>query len=279
MSTKKTISRKTRRKKGGSPHKTIEESLLSKKIPQSIIDFEISKFLKPEDNYTLRHTEIIDFKPTIRYEFEYDEDSHYMDGDYNIYNFSGENFKLTNTRFDDNVKKRIDACVIYDAKLYQIEEKGKVTDLKPKIDVTVILSELKVKGQATRPPYENTNIVINTKFGIDKKSKKPDYKVTLLTSVGNKVLHLLTNQTPIFVSTNSYKYSPIQSSNGSASNSISLSLLYSLIIIVMTFSMLLLLSSINLSISSFVNGIKSSSLLPIVKSLTIINLIFVLSIL
>lgn len=180
--------RKTRRKKGGSPHKTIEESLLSKKIPQSIIDFEISKFLKPEDNYTLRHTEIIDFKPTIRYEFEYDEDSHYMDGDYNIYNFSGENFKLTNTRFDDNVKKRIDACVIYDAKLSQIEEKGKVTDLKPKIDVTVILSELKVKGQATRPPYENTNIVINTKFGIDKKSKKPDYKVTLLTSVGNKVL-------------------------------------------------------------------------------------------
>ena len=54
MTTKNTIRRKdkkmrkTRKMKGGSPHKTIVESLLSKKIPQSIIDFEISKFLKPE---------------------------------------------------------------------------------------------------------------------------------------------------------------------------------------------------------------------------------------
>jgi hypothetical protein len=175
--------RKTRKKKGGSPHKTIVDSLLSKKIPQSVIDFDISKFLKPEDDYTLRNTEIIDFKPTIHYEFEYDEDSHYQDiNEYNQYKMSGENYTLTNTQFDDKTKKRIDACVIYDAKLSQIEDHGKVIDLKPKIDVTVILAENKVKGQSTRPPNENTEIVINSK------SEGNNHKVTLVTSVGKKVI-------------------------------------------------------------------------------------------
>ena len=177
--------RTTRKQKGGSPtkYKTIMESLLSTKIPKAVIDFEISSFLKPEDNYTLRNTEIIDFAPSIRYEFEYDEDSHYMDDPFsNQHQMSGENYTLSNVRFDDATKKRIDACVIYDAKLSQIEDHGKVIDLKPEIVVTLVLSEFKVKGQSTRPPGKKDEIVINGK------SKRNNHKVTVYTSVGNKVL-------------------------------------------------------------------------------------------
>lgn len=92
--------------------------------------------------------------------------------------------RLTNTSFSNSTKKRIEACVIYDAKLSQIEEHGKVTDLKPKIDITVILAENKVKRQSTRAPLPHDKIVINAK------SKGNNHKVSLYTSVGNKLLHL-----------------------------------------------------------------------------------------
>lgn len=182
-------SRKTHKKRGGSTPNTAAEALLSKGIPQEVIEFEVSKFLNPVDKTRLyeNYLNIENFKkiftPVIHYYFEYDEESHNEDtGPYADYL---DRYELTNTRFAENTKRRIDACVKDDAMVYLfqkygehlIEMDGENIDLKPEIKVNVVLSIREENGQYRgRPPPSDANILINYM------SKNSNHNVSLFTN-------------------------------------------------------------------------------------------------
>ena len=203
--------RKTHKKRGGS---TAADVLANKGIPQGVIDFEVSKFLTPVDKTRLYETNITIenfkkiFNPDIQYSFVYDADSHNEYGQY-PYDDHYDDYELTNTRFAENTKKRMDACVKDDAMGYLfrkygddlIEMNGENIDVTPVINVKVQLTIREYKGQYQgRLPADDANILINynptrsnhnvnlfTDFGIDKTREEP----RLLRNCRNVYAHVL----------------------------------------------------------------------------------------
>ena len=158
---------RTRKNRGGSPsppYQTINDSLLSKKIPQAVIDYEINKYLSPIDNYTLYDTSIIDFIPKIVYEFYYDEVSH-LEDDYlgaSMYGMHDPVAPLDNTRFDDITKKEVDDCIRLHAAQYEMDNNdGLIVNKTPTITVIVRLSMGKQDTRA-RIPRQRKEIIINS---------------------------------------------------------------------------------------------------------------------
>jgi hypothetical protein len=122
-----------------------------------VIDTEISSYLGANDRFTLYDTSVIDFKPEIRYEFWYDP----VEEDEGP--FGTPAYKLTNTRFDDKTKERIDKCIRFIAIQEQLAEHDRIVDMTPIINVEVELSIGKHDYRA-RPPYQSDEIIINSKF-------------------------------------------------------------------------------------------------------------------
>jgi hypothetical protein len=201
MAPNKNNKRKTHKKKGGTisskkskTYKTVAESLVSQKIPEQVIGSEIFSFLNDFDKMRTIHgneksmVESMEkyFQPTIQYHFICNERTYTDDNYMHPYSNTSYDYPLENTRFSDNIKKRIDACVKHDAIQYLVDKYGErfenaqEIDMHPTIHANVIVSiRLKRNGQAVaREPSSDAPIIINNNY------KNAQHKVDVYTYYG-----------------------------------------------------------------------------------------------